>query len=800
MGAICCIGPLQPARTWVASESAIARSDLLAAAGPKFYCAATIGGYIPMSEFSVLGKRLPRLDAFKKVTGRALFSTDIMLPKMLYGKFLASRYPHAAIRHLDTSRAENLDGIIAVVTAADVPADKIKDPACPLAVEKVVFAGQPVAAVAATDPDIAERALDLIEVEYEELPPLVDAVAAMLPEAPVIHAGLHTNLDQAGRKGKAADPSNVAWHLEFGRGDVEAGFGEADIVLENTFHTPTIHHGYLEPQNTVAKVDAEGILTIWSSSQGIFRVREQIAGFLNLPLGRVKVEQVEVGGAFGGKSSPVLAPLCALLAMKSGRPVKMVMTRAEDLAGGRPAPASAITLKMGVTKDGRLTAALATLIYNDGAFPGKRPAGLSGAIHGLGPYRIPNLKVCAYSVVTNRPPSGAFRAPSAPQGAFAVESQMDLLARAIEMDPLKLRLKNIVSEGDLMPNGAPFPKIGFKQTLERMQKHLAGRPGRKGKNRGRGIACGFWRGGVGCSAAHVNVNADGSIVLVVGSVDLTGTRTSFAQLVAEEFGIRPDEVTVLSGNTESAPFSDVAVGSRTTHQMGTAICRACQDAKAQLARWAAQRLEAKPEQMEFQANQVRVKGQPDKSVSLAAVARDSISLSGAGPITGRGAVGVPPSVPMFAVQAADLEVDDETGRIKILSYAAAQDVGLAINPTLVEGQMQGGITQGIGWALTENYLYRNGEMQNVSLRDYLMPTAADAPSIETLLVEIRSATGPFGIRGVGEPPIIPTLATIANAVHSAVGVRLKELPMTPEALLRALRGIECADAKGRDNR
>jgi len=751
-----------------------------------------------MHEYTVLGKRLPRMDAFKKVTGRALFSADIMLPEMLWGKFLASPHPHAVIRRLDVAGAESLEGVVAVITAADVPAEKVrKDPACPLAVAKVVFAGQPLAAVAAADPDVAEEALRRIEVEYEELPPLVDAHEAMQPGAPLIHTGLYTNLNTPDQKGKAAEPSNISWRLEFGRGDVAAGFEAADVVLENTFQTQTIHHGYLEPQSTVANVDAEGRVTIWSSSQGIFRVRDQVAAFLDLPLGRVVVEQVEVGGAFGGKSSPVLAPLCALLAVKSGRPVKMVMTRGEDLTGGRPAPAASVTLKLGATRAGRLTAALATLIYNDGAFPGRRPWALSGGIHGLGPYRIPNLKVKGFGVVTNRPPSGAYRAPSAPQGVFAVESQMDLLARALKMDPLELRLKNIVSEGDPMPNGAPFPKIGFKETIEKMIKHPAYRSKFEGKNRGRGIACGFWRGGVGCSSAHVNVNPDGSVILVVGSVDLTGTRTSFAQLVAEEFGLDVQDVTVVSGNTENAPFSDVAVGSRTTHQMGTAICRACRDAKDQLARWAAPRLEVEADRLEFRDKQVLVKGHPEKSVPLSTLAKDSVSLSGEGPITGRGAVGVPPSVPMFAVQVADLEIDPETGKLNLLTYTAAQDVGLAINPTLVEGQMQGGITQGLGWALTENYIYQNGVMQNASLMDYLMPTAADVPAIESVLVEIRSATGPFGIRGVGEPPIIPTLATVANAIHSASGIRLTELPMTSEVLLRALRDSGAADKKNK---
>lgn len=748
-----------------------------------------------MPEYSVLRNRLPRIDALNKVMGRALFSTDIILPEMLYGKILPGLYPHAEIRRLDVGKAENLEGVKAVITAADFPGgqDRSETPTagnCHLASKKVVFAGQPVAAVAAVDPHIAEEALGLIEVDYEELSPVMDVDEAMKPDATLIHPDLYTNLSMEGRRGKSTAPSNIAWRLELGRGDVEAGFKAADVVLENTFRTQTVHHSYLETQATVANVDFEGKVTVWTSSQGIFRVRQQVAEFLKLPLSRVKVEPVEVGGGFGGKSAPVLAPLCALLAIKAGRPVRMVMTREEDFKAARPAPASSIRLKMGVTKEGRLTAASATMIYNDGAFPGGRPAALSGCLHGLGPYRIPNLKFTGYDVVTNRPPSGSYRAPSAPQGAFAVESQMDLLARSIEMDPLEFRLKNIVGEGDPMPDGSLFPKIGFRETLERMLQHPAYRSIPEGANRGRGVACGFWRGGVGCSSAHVNVNADGSVVLVLGSVDLTGSRTGLGQMVAEEFGIPFEAVTVVTGNTETAPYSDISVGSRTTHQMGTAVCRACQDAKAQLVRWAAPRLDVKPDDVEFVDQHIQVKGNPEKRVSLSTLARDSINLSGEGPITGRGSVGVPQSVPMFAVQVADIEVDKETGKVKILSYSAAQDVGLAINPTLVEGQIQGGVTQGVGWALTEDYIYHKGVMQNATLMDYHIPAATDIPFIETLLVEVNSATGPFGIRGVGEPPIIPTLATIANAVHSAAGIRLKELPITPEVLFWALRAPE----------
>jgi CO/xanthine dehydrogenase Mo-binding subunit len=735
-----------------------------------------------MPEYSIVGQRLSRVDVLDKVTGRALYSADITLPGMLYGKVLRSPYAHARVLRLDVSKARALTGVMAVITAADASGDE-------LVKEKAVFAGQPVAAVAAINPDVAEEALGLIVVDYEELTPVVDVLEAIKPDAPLIHPNLYTE-DQTG---KCTTPSNISWHIEFKRGDVEAGFREADVVLENTFRTQTVNHGYLEPRAAVASIDLKGKITVWTGSQGIFSARAQIASFLKSPLSRIKVVPVEVGGGFGGKGVLLIAPLCALLSQKTGQPVKMVMTREEDLRASRVAPSSAITLRMGATKEGRITAASATVVYDDGAFPQRMPSAQGGSISGLGPYNIPNLKVDGYDVVTNKLPSTAYRAPASPQAAFAVESQLDLLAKALEMDPLKFRIKNAVEKGDLMPNGVPFPKIGFKETLEKMAKYLEQRGKLEGESRGRGIACGLWRGGVGSSAAHVNMNADGSVVLIVGSVDLTGSRTSLSQMVAEEFGIPFDEVSVVSGDTETAPYSDITAGSRTTHQMGSAVYHACQDIKAQLARLAIPQLGAEgaePGDIEFVQGRVQVKGMPEKFVSLADLAWQSVGSSGEGPITGRGSVKVSQSAPMFAVQAADVEVDRETGKVKILSYAAAQDVGLAVNPTLVEGQIQGAVSQGIGWALMENYVFQEGVMQNATLLDYRIPTAVDLPFVETILVEVSSAAGPYGVRGVGEPPIVPTLATIANAIHSAVGVRLKEPPMTPEAVFWALREQE----------
>jgi xanthine dehydrogenase molybdenum-binding subunit len=751
-----------------------------------------------MPEYSVVGKRVNRVDAMAKVTGKAFYGADIILPNMLYGKVLWSPYAHARIRHLDGAKALASEGVMAVITAADVPGQKNEEEypnpmTCCLAKEKVIFSGQPVAAVAATNPHIAEKALELIEVDYEELPSVIDVLEAMKPDAPLVHPDSYTESLPT----KGTRPSNIFWYMKNSRGDVEAGFREADIVLENTFRTQTVNHGYLEPRATVVSVDPEGKVTVWSDNQGIFELRELIAEFMNLPLNFVKVIPVEIGGAFGGKSHQVLSPLCALLSQKTGHPVKMVMTREEVFKTQRPAPASVITIKMGATKDGCLTAASATMIYDYGALYGMGGMDIVpfGTLTGLNPYRIPNLKIESYSVYTNKTPSGPYRAPTAAQAAFAVESQMDLLARALGMDPLEFRLKNAVAEGDTMVTGTPFPKIGFKETIERMRQYLAQRCHLEGENRGRGVACGFWAPASGAAGANINVNADGTVVLVVGSVDVSGTRTTFAQMVAEELGIPFENVSVVTGDTETAPFSIPSVGSMITRSLAPPICQACQDVKDQLCRRAAKQLKVKRKDVVFTHGGVQVKGMPEKYISLADLAQGIAHFPGENPITGRGSSKGLQQSPVFTVEAADVEVDKETGKVKVLSYAAAQDVGLAINPTLVEGQIQGAVAQGIGWSLFENCIFHKGMMQNATLLDYRMPTAADVPFVDTLLVEVSFDASPFGIRGVGEPPIVPSLATIANAIHSAIGVRLKELPMIPEAILSDIKTLSKSKIK-----
>ncbi|MEE8443369.1 MAG: xanthine dehydrogenase family protein molybdopterin-binding subunit [Dehalococcoidia bacterium] len=745
-----------------------------------------------MSAYSVIGKSVVRLDALDKVTGRTLYSADVKLPGMLHAKMLLSSFPHARILRLDTNKAQVLDGVIAVVTAEDVPGQTASGQDLgarymPFAQDKVLYCGQPIAAVAATTPELADQAIGLIEVEYEELPMLEDVLEAMKPDAPILHADLRTD----SLAGRGTTPTNVALHVELERGDVSTGFEEADIVLERTFRTQTVHQGYLEPGAALAHVGSDGRVTVWASSQGSFALRGRLAAVLGLALGKIKVVPTEVGGGFGGKHGIPEAFVCAILAMKAGQPVRLVLGRDEVFTSTRPAPAAVVSLKMGVTRAGHLTAISGNVIYDSGALPLVLAAG--GIITGLGQYRTANLKFDGYSVVTNKPPAGAYRAPGTPQTSFAVESMVDLLAEALGMDPIEFRLKNIAQEGDLMPTNLPFSKVGFTETLEAVARHPNYKNKLEGKNRGRGVSCGFWMGGVGSSAAHVNLNADGSVALVIGSIDLTGSRTTLAQIVAEEFGISHEAVSVVTADTDTAPYSDITAGSRTMHQMGTAVYRACQDAKAQLAERAAARLRVDPSEIEFVEGNLQVKGRPEEQVALLQLARAS-TTSQEGAITGRGAVGVPERIPTFSVHLVDLEIDPETGKAKVLGYTVAQDAGFAVNPLLVEGQMQGAVAQGVGWALSEGYVFDGGIPRNTNLLDYRLPTSMDVPFVDTVIVEVGCPTSPYGIRGVGEAPLVSSMAAIANAIHRATGTRLTELPMTPEAVSRALRAGEEASA------
>jgi CO/xanthine dehydrogenase Mo-binding subunit len=586
---------------------------------------------------------------------------------------------------------------------------------------------------------------------------------------------------------EGAQPSNVAYHLIINKGDIEAGFKEADVILENTYCTKKVHQGYIEPFAAVATASADGKVTVWTQSQGIFMAQQMLARFLDLPLERINVVPLEIGGAFGGKTYLPVAPFCALLAMKTGRPVRMELTREEVLKDSRPAPESVITVKMGATRQGDITAAEISLIYDAGAYPEMSHA-MFVSQNLLCQYRLPNVKIDAKDMLTNKVPSAFYRAPAMPQAHFATESHLDLIARALGIDPLQIRLRNAAQEGDTMPSGEILPRVGFKETLEKMAAHLGEKRAPEGLNQGRGIACGFWHGAAGSFGAHVRVNGDGTVNLIMGVTDVSGSRTSVAQIVAEELHLPLDKVIVICGDTDTAPWATMSVGSLTVYSLSTAVYRACQDVKTKLCALAADKLEASVSDIEFNQGCFRVKGKHDKTLSFADIARSTTSMmGGTGPVVGWGSVASLSPAPTLSVHAADVEIDRETGKAKILSYSVAQDVGRAINPMSIEGQIQGAVAQGIGWALTESYIFDQGILQNSTLLDYRMPTANDVPMIDTLLVEVNSAEGVYGLRHVGEPPIIASLAAIANAVHSATGVRLKELPMTPEAILSSLK-------------
>lgn len=744
-----------------------------------------------MAEYKTVGKGVPRIDALSKVTGEAIYSGDVLLPDMLCGKILRSPHAHAGIKRLDVSKAKVLEGVKAVITADDVPGYKGRNPLAlvemaHLPKEKVAYAAQPVAVVAATSLEIAEEALDIIEVEYEELPPILDVLESMKPESPLIYPDLYTNFISRPPEDSEAKPSNIAYHMAIGRGDLEAGFEEADIILENTYRTEAIHHGYIEPFAAVASADVSGKVTIWTQSQGTFSARQMISEFLDLPVSKVKLVPVEIGGAFGGKSFLPLAPLCGLLALKTGRPVRMEMSREEVLRDGRPAPASISTVKIGVTESGKITAVSTSFIFDAGGFP-EMSHTMFVMGNALGQYKIPNVRIESFDVLTNKVPVTYYRAPSTPQTHFAIESQLDLAARTLKIDPLQFRIQNVAAEGDVAPNGEIVPKVGYKQTLEKMVDYLDKKGSIQGKNSGRGISCGFWHGAAGPFGAYVTVNTDATITLYMGVTDVSGSRTSVAQIVAEEFDVPMESINVVVGDTDTAPWASPSVGSMTVYSLSHAVYRACQDAKDQLKELAAARLEVDTSELEFAKGLIVAKNDRDKAIKIDSCVRASLGMRSDGPVMGRGSIAGLPAAPSVSVNAVDLKVDPETGKVKILSYAVSQDVGLAVNPTSIEGQIQGAVTQGIGWALMEGYVFDQGKVQNTDFLDYRMPTAADVPMIDTMLLEVGSTRGVYGIRHVGEPPLVPVLAAIANGIHSATGVRVKTLPMTPEVILMSLK-------------
>ena len=754
-------------------------------------------------EFNVVGSRPIRHDGEEKVTGRARYSADINLPGLLHAKVLRSPHAHARIKGIDASRALALPGVKAVVTSADFnqPTGRVMDLGegamvnpkflsnnC-MAADKALYKGHAVAAVAATSAHIAEQALKLIDVDYEVLPAVVDVLEAMKDDAPILHERLanatNPNMRPGGLRsdddhGKS---TNIANHFFFEAGDIEKGFAEADIIVEREFRTESVHQGYIEPHAATALWAADDRITIWGSSQGHFNVRDQTANILGVPVSNIKVVPMEIGGGFGGKTLVYLEPVAAMLAKKTGHPVKVAMSRADVFEGTGPTSGSYMRVKLGVNKEGKITAADATLAYEAGGFPGS-PIN-PGVQCMLASYDIANGKIEGYDVVLNKPKTAAYRAPGAPGSAYAVETVIDEICEKLGMDPLEFRMLNGAKEGTRRLTGPVFPRIGFLETVQAGMDHDHYSASLEGPNRGRGVAAGFWFNGTGPSSAIASVNADGTISLVEGSPDIGGTRAAVAMQLAEVLGITAEDVNPQVGDTDSIGWTSMTGGSGVAFKTGWACYEAAQDVRRQMIDRAARIWEVSPEDVDYQDGVIAHKSDPELKITFKQLAARLNSTGG--PIVGRANVDPGGAGATFALHIVDLEVDPDTGKVDILRYTALQDAGKAIHPSYVEGQIQGGVAQGIGWALNEEYFFdKDGHMANSSFLDYRMPTSLDLPMIDTVIVEVANPTHPYGVRGVGEVPIVPPMAAIANAIYNAVGVRMTNLPMSPGAVLEAL--------------
>ena len=754
-------------------------------------------------EFNVVGSRPIRQDGAEKVTGRARYSADINLPGMLYAKVLRSPYSHARIRSIDTSKAEAVSGVRAVVTSAALPQPtgiltdigegamlnpKFLSNNC-LAADKALYKGHAVAAVAATSVHIAEQALALVEVDYEVLPGVTDILDAMKDDTPVLHERLANmasiNVRSGGLRdeGDGTKSTNIANHFFFELGDIDQGFKDADVIVEREFRTSSVHQGYIEPHSATADWGPDGNLTIWCSSQGHFNVRDQVASTLGIDISNIKVIPMEIGGGFGGKTLVYLEPVAALLSRKAGHPVKLSMSRAEVFQGSGPTSGSWMRCKLGATKDGRITAIDASLAFEAGAFPGS-PIN-PGCQCMCGPYDIPNGRIEGFDVVLNKPKTAAYRAPGAPAAAFAIETVVDEICAKIGMDPLEFRVLNASKEGTRRVTGPLFGSIGNLETVQAAKDHPHWKAPLEGPNRGRGVASGYWFNATGPSSATASVNSDGTVGLIEGSPDIGGTRVALSMQLAEVLGIAAEDVRPVVGDTDSVGYTSVTGGSSVAFKTGWACYEAAMDIKQQLIERAARIWDVDSSLVEYSEGVISHTSDPELKFTFKEMAARLIATGG--PITGRGNVSPTGVGGSFATHIVDVEVDPETGKIDILRYTAVQDVGKAVHPSYVEGQIQGGAVQGIGWALNEEYVFDgNGSMENPTFLDYRMPISLDLPMIDTVLVEIANPGHPFGVRGVGEVPLVPPLGAIANAVYAAVGVRMTELPMSPANVLDSL--------------
>ena len=758
-------------------------------------------------EYKVVGTRPVRHDGADKVTGLARYSADLNLPGMLHGKVLRSPHAHARIKSIDTAKAAAMPGVRAVITGADIiePAGRASDLAegamvnfkflsnNVMAQDKALYKGHAVAAVAAVNPHLAEEALAQITVAYEPLPPVMHARDAMADGATLVHERLAALNTAATRAGGVLDDddtaagTNIANHFEFRMGDLDAGFAAADHIVERRVSTSAVHQGYIEPHSGTALWHDDGSLTVWSSSQGHFTVRDHTARLVGIPVSKVKAVPMEIGGGFGAKLAVYMEPIAALLARKAHAPVKVAMNRTEVFEATGPTSGTEISCRIGAANNGKITAAAVHLIFEAGAFPGSPVPGAANCV--LASYDIPNTSIAGYDIVVNRPKTAAYRAPGSPAAAYCVEVALDQLAAQLGIDPIDFRLMNSAREGTRRPTGPLTPKVGYIETLEAAKAHphyTAPRNGSAdGKLRGRGVASGFWGNNTGPAAAVALVNPDGTVTLTEGSPDIGGTRASVSQQLAEVLGIPVTDVRPQIGDTDSIGFTSNTGGSSVTFKTGFAAYTAAQDIKQQMIARAARIWEVEPDHVLYEDGILKHRADDQLQLTFRQLAARQVPTGG--PIVGRGGVNPGGAGPCIGVHIVDVAVDPDTGKVDILRYTAVQDAGKAIHPSYVEGQIQGGAVQGIGWALNEEYYINDaGHMVNSSFLDYRMPTSLDLPMIDTCIVEVDNPSHPYGVRGVGEVPIVPPMAAIANAINDAIGVRMTVLPMNPGNILEAL--------------
>lgn len=729
------------------------------------------------TDFSTLGKSAIRPDAIEKVTGKAKYGADIQPSNALVGRLLCSPYAHARILRIDTSKATALPGVKSIVTGRDFPETGFDSVGCyvrdNLAVEKALYHGHPVAAVAAISAEAAEQALAVIEVEYEVLPVILDIDSSLDSSTPALHEEVE------------GAPSNVCETEEIRKGDIQVGFEEADLVLEQTYSSPMVHQGYIEPPACTADFSTLTPSRIWTSTQGHFLIRAMVTSMLGIDLSQLHVIPTEIGGGFGGKNLPYLEAIALLLSMRAGRPVKMVMTREQVLRTAGPGSAFKGWYKIGAKKDGTLTAFEAKIALDSGAFPG---APLHGAMDTLCThYRIPHIKIDGSAVLTNKPTVRAYRGPGGPQAIFGTESLMNDLASELGMDPIDIRIKNSVQDGDPYCGGE-FKAASLIQCLEAAKSSEHYRSDVT-EGAGRAVAAAYWHNGGGPSSAEVHMNGDGTVNVSTGSVDLSGTRLTLAMQVAEELGVPVENVTATVADTESVGYTWVSGGSRTTFITGLAVIDAARDAKEQIIQRAASGWNVSADRIEWNAG---IMTNPDtgEEVTMKQVLRKAPYTGGA--ITGMSSLNVAANVaPCFMVHVCDVEVDQETGQSRVVRYTVVQDAGKAVHPALVEGQLQGGAVQGIGWALNEEMIYDSeGRLENPGFLDYRIPLASDLPMIETIVLEVPNPLHPYGVRGVGEGGVIPPLAAVASAISKVVGSPMTQLPCSPPKVLAAIKNSQ----------